>query len=102
LSALEVVSADEGGELGGELDAAGDKGVLRAAVDERRTFQDAGDGKDSGGRDFRVAGCDGCQKICGGVIDSWDDVGVSLSVGSPLNDDLVEAVVLLERPVDVS
>jgi len=88
--------------LGGELDAAGDKGVLRAAVDERRTFEDAGDGKDCGGSNLGVAGFDGCQKICGGVVDSWDDVGVALSVGSPLNNDFFEAVILLERSMDVS
>lgn len=88
--------------LGGELDAAGDKGVLRAAVDERRAFEYTGNCKDCRRGDLRVAGFDGCQKVCSRIVDSWNDVGVTLSIGGPLNNDFIKPVVFLERPVDVS
>lgn len=38
----------------------------------------------------------GLQKIFSGVINTIDELGESLSVGSPLDDDLIQVVVGLE------
>ena len=43
-----------------------------------------------------MAGLDRLEQIVGRVIDTLDDVGIALSVGSPLHDDLVEVVGRLE------
>jgi hypothetical protein len=96
LAGLEVVAADEGFVLLGELDAAGDEGVLRGAVDEGSVFEDAGDGEDGAGRDFFVAGFDCLHEVLGGVVDAGDKVGVALGVRGPEDDDLVEAIGGLE------
>lgn len=40
-----------------------------------------------------MAGFDGFEEIVGCVIDAGDDIGVSLGVGGPEDDDFVEAVV---------
>jgi hypothetical protein len=39
---------------------------------------------------------DGLEEVLLGVVDAGDDLGVALSVGSPEDDDLVEAVGRLE------
>jgi len=39
-----------------------------------------------------VAGLDGLEQVLGGVVDALENVGEALGVGSPLDDDLVEAV----------
>lgn len=96
LARLEVVTADEGVVLLGQLDGARDEGVLGRAVDERHLVEDTGHGEDSRGGDLLVAGLDGGQKVVSGVIDALEDIGITLSVGSPLNDDLVKAVLRLE------
>jgi hypothetical protein len=76
----------------GERDGAGDKGVLRGAVDEGGALEDAGDGEDGRGRDLGVAVADGLEEVGGRVVDAGDDVGVALGVGGPEDDDLVEIV----------
>jgi hypothetical protein len=96
LAGLEVVAADEGFVLLGQLDAAGDEGVLGGAVDEGGVFEDAGDGEDGAGRDFFVAGFDGFHQVGGGVVDAGDEIGVALGVGGPEDDDFVQAVGGLE------
>lgn len=40
-----------------------------------------------------MAGFDGFEEIVGCVVDAGDDVGVSLRVSGPENDDFIEAVV---------
>lgn len=39
---------------------------------------------------------DGLHKVVSRVIDAGDELGVSLCVGGPLDDDLVESIVGLE------
>lgn len=39
---------------------------------------------------------DGREEVLGSIVDTWDDLGVTLSVGGPENNDVVESVVLLE------
>jgi hypothetical protein len=99
LSRLEVVSSDKGLVLLGKLDGSGNESVLGGSVDEGNTLQDGGDGEDGGGGNLIVAGLDGGQQVVGGVVDTGDQLGVTLGVGGPEDDDLVEGVGLLEVAV---
>jgi hypothetical protein len=89
LARLEVVATDEGIVLLGKLDSTWNEGVLGRAVDEGDAFQDTGNGKDGGGRDFLVAILDGLEQVVRSVVDAVQDVGEALGVGCPLNNDLV-------------
>lgn len=99
LARLEVVAADEGLVLLGELDGAGDKRVLGRAVDEGRLLEDAGNSEDGRGGDLLVAGLDGLEQVLGRVVDALEEVGEALRVGSPLDNDLVQAIGGLEVAV---
>lgn len=92
LAGFEVVAAEEGSVLFGELDAAGNECVLRRSVDEGGAFEDTGDGEDGRWRDIFVALGDGDEKVFCGVVDPGDDVSVPFSVGCPQDNDLVKAV----------
>lgn len=96
LAGLEVVTTNVGIVLLGQLDGTRDKGVLGRAVDEGGLFQNTSDGKDGGRGDLLVTLLNGLEEVVRGVVDAGDDVGVALGVGSPHDNDLVEAVVLLE------
>jgi len=96
LAGLEVVAADEGGVARGEVDAAGDEGVLGGAVDEGDVFEDGGDGEDGGGGDLFVASLDGGEEVVGRVVDAGDEVGEALGVCGPEDNDAVETVGGLE------
>jgi hypothetical protein len=96
LATLEIVTANERLVPFRELDAAGHKGVLRGAIDEWRAFQDGRHGKDGRGGHFVVRGLDGGQEVVGCIVDRGQDVGVSLGIGGPENDNRVELVVRLE------
>lgn len=84
-----------------KLNTAGDKGVLGRAVDERHAFENGGHGKDGRGRDFLVRGLNGLEKVVGSVVDPWNDVGVTLSIGGPEDNDTVKMVIRLEA-TDIS
>jgi len=96
LTRLEVVSGDEGLVVLGKVDATGNEGVLRRSVDEGRALENGSDGKDGRRSDLGVRILDGLEEVLLGVVDAGDDLGVALSVGSPEDDDLVEAVGRLE------
>lgn len=96
LATLEIITANKRLVPFRELNAAGHKRVLRGAVDERRAFQDGRYGKDGRGGHFVVRGFDGGQEVVGRVVDRGENVGVSLGVGGPEDDDRVELVVRLE------
>lgn len=99
LARLEVVAANEGAVLLGELDGAGDKRVLGRAVDKGRLLEDAGNSEDGRGGNLLVAGLNGLEQVLGRVVDALEEVGETLRVGSPLDNDLVQAVVGLEVAV---
>lgn len=96
LAGLEVVTADEGTVSLGKLDGAGDEGVLGGAVDEGSTLENAGNGEDGGRGDLLEAGLNGLEEVVSGVVDAVNQVGVTLGVGSPEDNNLVEAVGGLE------
>lgn len=102
LTRLEVVTTDERVMLLSKLDTTGNESVLGRTVDERDAFKDRGDGKDGRGGNFVVRLVDRLEERLGGIVDSGDDVGVSLSVGGPEHNDAVELVVSLERSNVVS
>jgi hypothetical protein len=81
-----------------ELNGTRDEGVLRRTVDEGGLLEDASNGEDSGWGDFLVTRLDGVEQVVSGVIDAFDDVGIALSVGSPLYNDLIKTIVCLEVP----
>lgn len=80
----------------GKLDTPGDKGVLGRTVDEGDSLKNRSHGKDGRGRNFLVRRLDSSEQVVGRVIDTRDDVGVSLGVGGPQDDDIVELIVLFE------
>ena len=96
LARLEVITADEGTVFLGKLYGTGDEGVLRRAVDEGSVLQNRRNSEDGGRRHFLVAIFDGLDKVVGSVIDARDDLSIALSVGSPHNNDLVQAIGSLE------
>lgn len=96
LAGLEVITADEGVVLLSQLNGTRDKGVLRRTVDEGCLVENTGDSKNGGGRNLFVALLNGLEEVVSSVVDAGNDVGISLSVGSPHDNDLVEAVVRLE------
>ena len=96
LARLEVVTTDVGIVLLGELNGTRNKGVLGRTVDERGLLQDRCNSKNGGRRNLLVTLIDSLQKVIGGIVDTRNDIGVTLSVGGPHDDDLVKTVLLLE------
>ena len=96
LTRLEVVTANEGVVLLGELDSTRDECVLRGTVDEGNTLKNGSHSKDSGRGNLFVTRFDRFEQVVRRVVDALDDVGIALSVSSPLHNDLVETVGRLE------
>ena len=96
LTRLEIVTTNEGAVLLGKLNSTWNEGVLRGTVDEWCVLEDGSDSEDSRGSDFLVTGFDRLHKIVSGVVDALQNISITLRVGSPLHDDLVEAVGSLE------
>lgn len=98
LARLEVITANESVVLLGELDGTWYKCVLRRSIDEWDAFENTGDSKDSGWCDFLVAILDSFQEVVSSVIDTLDELGETLRIGGPLNDDFVQPILGLEVP----
>lgn len=96
LARLEVVASDIGIVLLSKLNSTRDKSVLGRAVDEGGALQDTGNSKDGGRRNLLVTLFNSLEEVIGSVVDSINEVGVSLSVGGPQNNHLVKVVVGLE------
>jgi hypothetical protein len=102
LARLEVVSTNVGVVLLSKLNGARHEGVLGRTVDEGDILKDTSHGKDGGRRHFLVALLNSFEQVRGGVVDARNNISISLSVGGPQNNDLVEAVVFLELPISRS
>jgi hypothetical protein len=98
LARLEVIATDEGLVSLGKLGASRDKSILRRAVDERDTLEDATDCKDGRRRNFGMALLDALQEIVGGIVNARNDVGIALGVSGPHDDDFVQSMLMLESP----
>lgn len=96
LARLEIVATDERLFMFGELDDTRNEGVLGSTVDERFALENRSDGEDRRRGNFRVRGLDSVEDVLGGVVDAGNEVAVAFGVGSPEDDDTVEAVVLLK------
>jgi len=96
LTGLQIITTDERFLALSELDDTRNKGVLRSTVDEWLTLKDSGHGKEGGGRNLGVGSLDSIEEVISSVIDTRDNVTVSLSVGSPEDDNAVQLVLLLE------
>jgi hypothetical protein len=96
LARLEVITTNEGIMLLGKFDATRDEGVLGRSVDERDILKNAGNSKDSGWCNLFVTVLNGLHEIIGGVIDAGNKFSEALSVGGPLDDDLLQSILGLE------
>ena len=96
LARLEVISANEGLVFLGKLNATSNEGVLRRAVDEWSTFKDRSNSENGGRSDFLMAILNCLHEVISGVVDAWNELCETLSVGGPLNNDLVQTVLGLE------
>lgn len=96
LARLEVITANESTTLLGQLKGTRDKGVLGRAVDERSVLENRGHSKHGGRSNLQMTGLDGVYQVVGSVVDTGNDVGVPLSVGSPHDNHLIQAVLSLE------
>jgi hypothetical protein len=96
LARLEVITANESVVLLSQINGTRHEGVLGGTVDERSALQNRGDGKNSRRRDFLVAILDSLEEVLGSIINASSNFGKTLSVGGPLDDDLVQTVVGLE------
>jgi hypothetical protein len=96
LAGFEVVTSNESLVLVGEFDATWDEGVLGRTVDEWSAFENTGNSKDGGWRNLFVSALDGLDEVVGSVVDTNDEIGETLGIGSPLNDNLLEVVGSLE------
>lgn len=96
LTRLEIVAANKRTMLLGKLNGTRNKGVLRRTVDEGCILQDTSNGENSRRRDLFVPVVDSLEQVVGGIIDTRDNIGVSLRVGGPENNDLVQRVGGLE------
>jgi hypothetical protein len=99
LARLEVVTADESLVLLGELDAARNKGVLGRTVDEGSTFENTSDSEDGGRSNLLMSTLDGVDEVVGSVVDAGLEVGETLGVGGPQDNDLLKVVGSLEVAV---
>jgi hypothetical protein len=96
LSRLEIISTNKGVVLFSQLNGTWDKCVLWGTVDERSTLEDGSNGKDGRWCNFFVSVFNGLHEVLGSIVDALDELGETLSVGGPLNDDLVQTVLGLE------
>lgn len=96
LARLEVIAANEGTMLLGQLDGTRDKGILRRTVDERGLLENGGHCENGGGRHFLVALFNSLEEVVSGVINALDEVGISLRVCGPHDNDLVQGMLGLE------
>jgi hypothetical protein len=96
LTRLEVITTDEGTVSLSKVDDTWNEGVLWGAVDEWDTLLDTGNGEDGRWSNLIVASLDGSENVVGGVVNTVNQISVTLSVGSPKDNNLVESILSLE------
>lgn len=65
-------------------------------IDEGCVLKNTSNCKDSRWRDFLVSSFNSLHKVISSVVDAFNDIGVTLSVGSPLYNDLVKPISFFE------
>src|SRR5690606_5884069 len=96
LARLEIITTNERAVSLGEIDDTWNKSVLWGAVDEWDTLLDTGNGEDGRWGNLIMASLDSSENVVGSVVNTVNQVGVTLSVGSPKDDNLVESILSLE------
>ena len=96
LTGLEVITTNEGLALLRQVQSTGNEGVLRRSVDEWDIVQNRRHSKDGRRGHLLVTGLDRLEQVLGRVIDTGHNVSVTLRVGSPHDNDLVQSVLSLE------
>ena len=102
LSGFKIITTDEGVMLLGKFNSTRHKSVLGGAVDERGVFKDTSNSENGRWGNFLVTRLDSLHQVVGSIIDTLKNVCVTLRVGSPLNNDFIKAVSLLEISVPIS
>mmetsp|Transcript_23076 Transcript_23076/g.39650 ORF Transcript_23076/g.39650 Transcript_23076/m.39650 type:complete len:237 (+) Transcript_23076:617-1327(+) len=88
LAGLKVVSSDDHVMTNSQFNGSRNKCILRASIDIRAPFQNAGNGKESRGRYFSVSFLDGSEKMISCVVDFGNDLAKPLRGGRPKNNNL--------------
>jgi len=96
LAGLEIVATDEGFMTLSELDGTRNKGVLGSTINERLVFEDGSNSEESGRGNLRVGVLDRIQEVIRGIIDTGDDVAVTLGISGPEDNNAIETVVQLK------
>lgn len=96
LTRLEVITTNVRTVALSKVDNTWDEGVLWGTVDEWNTLLNTSNGEDGGWSNFIMTSLDSGEDVVGGVVDTIDELSVTLSVGSPEDNDLVEVVLGLE------
>jgi hypothetical protein len=96
LTRLEIITTDESIVLLSKFNSTRNKCILRGAVDEGNTLEDTSHSKDCGWCDFLVTVLNCLHEVLRSVIDTRDEICETLSVGSPLNNDLLQVIRGLE------
>lgn len=85
-----------------KLNSTGNERVLWGSIDERNTFQDTSNGKYGGRSHLLVTVLDSFHEVVGSIIHARQEVSKTFSVCSPLNNDLVKAVLRFEVAAKIS
>jgi len=96
LTTLEVITSDVDTVALSKLDDTGDEGVLRRAVDEAVLLEDGCNSEHGGRSDLLLVALDGGEELVSSLVEARADVSKALGGGSPEDDDLLEALLLLE------
>lgn len=98
LTRLEIIATNESAVLLSKLDATWDKSVLGGTIDERSVLKNASNSEDSRWCDLLMTVLNGLHEIVGGVIDARNKFSEALSVGGPLDNDLLQSILGLKIP----
>ena len=96
LAGLEIVATDKGFMTFSEFDGTRNKGVLGSTINERLVFEDGSNSEESGRGNLRVGILDCIQEVIRGIIDTGDDVAVTLGISGPEDNNTIETIVQLE------
>jgi hypothetical protein len=98
LAGLEVITTNECIVLLSKLNATWNKSVLRRTIDERSILENRSDSKDGGWCNLFMTILNGLHEIVCSIIDARNEVRETLSVGCPLDNDLLQSMFGLEIP----
>jgi len=90
LTRLEVITTDNDVVLHGKIYKTRDKGVLGGTVDKGDTLENRGDTIEGRGGNLGLIALNGRKEVFGAIIKTGDNLGETLSVGGPEDNNLVD------------